>query len=131
MAHVTVNGYVAQQPKKFNDNTSVRVAEKFFNSKTKEKETRWWDVVVYDPKGRVYDVLSDTSKSRFVSASGDLSVRIYNEQPQLTCWTFRSGFAMNVTDKGAGAPGGGDSAPTGEPVKFKISKAPEDDDVPF
>jgi len=127
MAIVTVSGYAAQQPKRFNDNTSIRVGEKVYDNKTKERVTQWWDVVVYDPKGKVHEVLSDTSKSRFVSAVGDLKAKVFNEEAQLTCWTFRSGFTMNVTDKGPGSNAPPKAKP---PAQFKVPTA-EDDDVPF
>lgn len=127
MAQISLSGYAAQEPKHFGDNTSIRIAEKVYDAKLKERVTVWWEIIAYDPNGKIADLLSDKSKTRFIVANGTLSTKMFNNEIQHSCWTHRDGFTMNITEKG---PSSG-KYEAGSKPKAPPAETADESDIPF
>jgi len=81
----TVSGYAVGEVKQVGQagTIAIRIKERYYDSKEKTNKNRFLDVLASDKTGRLFDIFQKNPK-KFVTASGTLSTRIYNNEVQLS-----------------------------------------------
>jgi len=103
---------------------AVRIKERFYNSKTKQSENRFLDILVMDKSGKLFNII-ESNPRKFIAASGTLQVRVWEGQPQYSILADNNdGFSFAdcvdreaVDNKRSQAPSGGgfdDAGDTGD-----------------
>ena len=81
----TVVGFVVGEVKQVGQagTIAIRVKERYYDSKEKTNKNRFLDVLASDKTGRLFDIFQKNPK-KFISATGTLATRIYNNEVQLS-----------------------------------------------
>ena len=84
----TVAGYVVGEVKQVGQagTIAIRVKERYYDSKEKTNKNRLLDVLANDKTGKLFEIFQKNPK-KFVSATGTLAARIYNDQIQFSIFT--------------------------------------------